>query len=56
MVVAAVSTATRLTDLHSGAGAAAVVFVTTTAGSLTAVNQARKLRGIRRKRKGKSGA
>lgn len=49
--VCAVSTATRLTEDHSGTGAAVVVLITTTAASLTAVNQARQMRGVKRKRR-----
>ena len=42
---------TSLTDVHSGAVAAGVVVVGTTAGSLTALNQAREARGIEKKRR-----
>lgn len=51
-VVAAVTVATRLTEVHSGNAAAMVVAISSTAASLTAVNQARKMRGIKKKGKG----
>jgi hypothetical protein len=51
-VIAAVTTVTGLTEEHSGNAAAMVVAISSAAASLTAVNQARKMRGIE-KTKGK---
>lgn len=50
-IVAAVAVTTRWSDQTAGAAAAAAVFIASTASALTAVNQARKFRGIKKPRR-----
>lgn len=51
LIVAAVALTTRWSDQAAGPAAAAAVFIASTASALTAVNQARKFRGIKKPRR-----
>jgi hypothetical protein len=50
-IVSAVAVTTRWSDQAAGPAAAATVFIASTASALTAVNQARKFRGIKKPRR-----